>query len=274
MKEAQRPRKQMAIQQSDNEQVQVSMLATHVDDYQEASTATAAAEQTHQLVVSHSDPWWKTFATSYSGGFISVLSGHPFDTLKIRMQTGTTKSLFRHLYRGVLPPLITTPPGWSAQFLLYQASMKIFATDTLSNVAFAGGVSGVIWATVVTPPELIKCYAQRWHLKTPAAMREIYFLLGGSMRSYIVKGLFRGYTAALIRDVPACAAYMWGMEAVRRYVPQYHTSKVLGPFLAGAFAGTFCWIWAYPADTIKSIIQTDLAASKNGKGLPSASFVW
>ena len=86
-----------------------------------------------------------------------MVSGHPFDSLKIRLQTGATKDLFRHLWRGIVPPLLTTPPSWSVNFMLYQASLKIFATDTVSNAAFAGGASGVIWATCMTPPELIVC---------------------------------------------------------------------------------------------------------------------
>lgn len=154
-------------------------------------------------IISHSDPWWKTILSGYSTGIIYVVTGHPFDTLKVRFQTNVQHNLFRHLYRGILPPLITTPPSWSINFILYQAALKIHGTDTLSNVFFAGSVSGWIWATCMSPPELVKCYAQRYHLKSPEAMRQIYHKLGGSMRDYIVRGLFRGYTAAMIRDIPA-----------------------------------------------------------------------
>ena len=117
----------------------------------------ADIEEQRSLAISHSDPWWKTTLTGYSTGFITVITGHPFDTLKTRLQTGATKDLFRHLWRGIVPPLLTTPPSWSINFMLYQSSLKIFGTDTVSNSAFAGGVAGVIWSTCMTPPELIVC---------------------------------------------------------------------------------------------------------------------
>ena len=104
------------------------------------------------LAISHAEPLWKTIvsgihfivvlelehhclhATGYSTGIIYVLTGHPFDTLKLRVQTGATKQLFRHLYRGILPPLLTTPPSWSINFMLYQASLQIFANDTCLSI--------------------------------------------------------------------------------------------------------------------------------------------
>eukprot|EP01083_Nonionella_stella_P232387 819863_1 len=127
--------------------------------------------QKSNLAISHADPWWQTILSGYSTGIIYVVTGHPFDTLKLRLQTNSTQQLFHHLYRGVLPPLLTTPPSWSINFIFYKTSLSIFGTDTLSNVYFAGAFSGVIWATCMSPPEVIKCYAQRYHLKTPIAMR-------------------------------------------------------------------------------------------------------
>merc|ERR1712176_1498801 len=96
-------------------------------------------------------------------------------------------------------------------------------------------------------------------------MREIYQRLG-------IKGIFRGYTACLLRDVPGSGAYFWSMECVRRYVPGYNESKVLLPFVAGCAAGIGCWIFAMPGDCLKSIIQTEYAHSSLGS-MPSSSVV-
>ena len=131
-------------------------LEVHASDLA-AQTETERIEEAHSLVISHSDPLWKTILASYSAGVSCVITGHPFDSLKIRVQTGATKDLFRHLWRGIVPPLMTTPPSWSLNFIFYQSSLKIFGTDTVSNAAFAGGVSGIMWATCITPPELIVC---------------------------------------------------------------------------------------------------------------------
>ena len=150
--------------------------------------------------------------------------------------------------------------------MFYQASLQIFASDSLQNVYFAGAVSGIIWATCVTPPQLIQCYAQRYHVTTPTAMQAIYHKIG-------IKGMFRGYSAALIRDVPGTGAYFWCMEAVRRYVPGYNDSKVFLPFVAGCAAGIGAWIFAMPGDCIKSVIQTEFALANNIMHMPSSSVV-
>ena len=70
-------------------------------------------------LISHSDPWWKTILSGYSTGIIFVITGYPFDTVKLRLQTNTRHNLFRHLYRGVLSVLLTTPPSWSINFVVY-----------------------------------------------------------------------------------------------------------------------------------------------------------
>ena len=65
-------------------------------------------------------PLWIDFVAGYAGGVCGVLVGHPFDTVKIRLQTrghlyksGTHafKSIFktegiRGFFKGVLPPCI------------------------------------------------------------------------------------------------------------------------------------------------------------------------
>ena len=93
------------------------------------------------------------------------------------------------------------------------------------------------------------------------------------MRAYITKGLFRGYTAALVRDVPGVAGYFGGLELARRNLPGYDDSAVLMPFLSGISAGVFTWTFAMPGDCLKSIIQTEFALAKSADALPSASVI-
>ncbi len=93
------------------------------------------------------------------------------------------------------------------------------------------------------------------------------------MRAYITKGLFRGYTAALVRDVPSGAAYFGVLEVTRKYLPGYGDSAVLMPFLSGCFTGMATWTVALPGDCLKSIIQTEFALARNVDTLPSASLI-
>lgn len=93
------------------------------------------------------------------------------------------------------------------------------------------------------------------------------------MKAYITKGLFRGYTAALIRDVPSGAAYFGVLELSRRYLPGYDDSAVLMPFISGCFTGIATWTIAMPGDCLKSIIQTEFALAKCADTLPSSSVI-
>ena len=93
------------------------------------------------------------------------------------------------------------------------------------------------------------------------------------MWAYITKGLFRGYTAALVRDVPSGAAYFTVLELSRRHLPGYDDSAVLMPFISGCFTGMVTWTIAMPGDCLKSIIQTEFALAKSVDTLPSSSLI-
>ncbi|KAK6885028.1 Mitochondrial carnitine carrier [Candida tropicalis] len=70
----------------------------------------------------------KSFAAGGFGGICAVLTGHPFDLVKVRLQTGLYKSSvqcvketiskdgLRGLYRGVLPPLLGVTPMFAVSF--------------------------------------------------------------------------------------------------------------------------------------------------------------
>merc|ERR1712129_314003 len=75
-----------------------------------------------------------------------------------------------------------------------------------------------------------------------------------------------------MRDVPATASYFWCMEVARRYIPGYHDSAVVLPFVAGCSAGVGCWLFAMPGDCLKSIIQTQFAVDATASGSLSVNY--
>ena len=70
----------------------------------------------------------KSFAAGGFGGICAVLTGHPFDLVKVRLQTGLYNSSVQcvkqtiakdgltGLYRGVLPPLLGVTPMFAVSF--------------------------------------------------------------------------------------------------------------------------------------------------------------
>ena len=63
----------------------------------------------------------RRFIAGYVSGGCLVLAGHPFDTIKVRMQTGVKGQppTLRGVYRGVGPPLLTTGAVQAVNFGLF-----------------------------------------------------------------------------------------------------------------------------------------------------------
>lgn len=76
-----------------------------------------------------------------------------------------------------------------------------------------------------------------------------------------VKGLFRGMSATIYREIPGYASQFFAYEALKRALTR-PGEKVedlgAGPLImAGGIAGIFGWCWSYPMDFIKSQIQSE-----------------
>ena len=53
------------------------------------------------------DPLYVSLLYGAISGTTVVAVGHPLDSIKVRLQTGTTTNIFRNLYKGVLPPFFS-----------------------------------------------------------------------------------------------------------------------------------------------------------------------
>jgi solute carrier family 25 carnitine/acylcarnitine transporter 20/29 len=117
-------------------------------------------------------------------GFGICAVGHPFDTLKVLLQTGRYSTLgdaFRAtvathgpagLYKGVASPLVGMGVFNAVQFAVFAGLKRSFTDDgrnvTLNRIAAAAGVTGVVVALVEGPQDLFKCQMQS-QLQTGAA---------------------------------------------------------------------------------------------------------
>lgn len=84
-----------------------------------------------------------------------------------------------------------------------------------------------------------------------------------------VKGFLRGYQGMFIRDAPGFGIYFstyeflkrsWGVSEVDKNEHNYHgmsSNQVsLRLFLGGGFSGMATWFICYPADHLKTRLQT------------------
>ena len=109
-------------------------------------------------------------------GFGICAVGHPFDTLKVLLQTGRAQTLagaFRStvaehgpagLYKGVASPLVGMGIFNAVQFAIFAAIKRQLTDDgrnvTLNRIAASAAVTGVFVAFVEGPQDLFKCQMQ------------------------------------------------------------------------------------------------------------------
>ena len=112
--------------------------------------------------------------------------------------------------------------------------------------------------------------------------------LGDLVRSQGVLGLWNGYTATLLRDVPFSALYWPLYEHTKYLLNSYSTSanivvfynhNFIINFLSGAVAGSVASTVTLPFDVIKTLKQIelgekDIMKTKPGKTCQRGSCAW
>ncbi|KAF1742445.1 hypothetical protein MXB_912 [Myxobolus squamalis] len=110
---------------------------------------------------SNIDPSWyrnlKGIGCGTTAGFVVTMAGHPFDTLKVRLQT---QSSISPIYFGTADCIRKTIK-WEGMRGLYKGSLHYFASQSPKNnletkhYFLAGGVTGFIAAFTDAPIELV-----------------------------------------------------------------------------------------------------------------------
>jgi solute carrier family 25 carnitine/acylcarnitine transporter 20/29 len=213
------------------------------------------------------------------GGVAQVLSGHPLDTVKVRLQTqsdiykGTIDCLsktvreegFKGLYKGVQSPLVGLAVMNSVMFLAYGQSKSAVQSDpvvplTISQYWLAGAITGFTISFVEGPIDLFKSQIQ-----VQRAGESKYNGVLDCARQIVgkhgIRGMYQGLGATFLRDIPSNASYFGFYELSRKLmvkpgqtVTDLPAWKVMS---AGGIGGFMYWALTYPTDVVKSTIQTD-----------------
>ncbi|XP_052129765.1 mitochondrial basic amino acids transporter [Frankliniella occidentalis] len=211
------------------------------------------------------------------GGCAGVLVGHPFDTIKVRLQTqdparpryaGTLHCLrtmvaeesVRGLYKGVTSPLAGVSLVNALVFGVYgnvQRQLDAASPGSSSSLAchaLAGGAAGAVQSVACSPVELAKTRLQLQADGAAVQYKGPVDCLQQMFRTEGVRGVYRGFWPTLAREVPAFSVYFASYEWMTRGDAQVPTWRLL---LAGGLAGTFSWVLTYPVDVVKSRVQAD-----------------
>lgn len=137
----------------------------------------------------------------------------------------------------------------------------------------AGALAGSVMAFANCPIELLKVRLQVQDPSRVKLYKNIFECAQMTFASYGLRGLYRGFTATIIRDIPSFASYFFVYEYLRSSLRSPNGDlKTTDLLLAGGIAGfgikcitspliiiVGAWIPCYPQDVIKSRMQASSA---------------
>jgi len=215
-------------------------------------------------------------AGSIGGGF-GMLSGHPLDTIKVRMQRSPasyTSMLdccrqtvraegVRGPLKGLAPPLLSISCYQAVCFASFSTAL-VAVTDKTENEAsmgslfVAGCMSGAATVFVTTPTDLLKVRLQL-DTKGSGGLRQMLQCAKQVLASEGPMGFYRGLTATAMRDTPSTGVYFvtyhLGKRRLGEWLPQSKDSPVL-ELTAGGVAGVLSWGSVVPFDVVKTRLQS------------------
>ncbi|PCG90340.1 Anp1 [Penicillium occitanis (nom. inval.)] len=249
---------------------------------------------------------YKGFVAGVFSGIAKLSVGHPFDTIKIRMQTSEhgrfrgpldcvmqtiRKEGFSGFYKGATPPLV----GWMIMDSVMLGSLTLYKRLLLENVfsnpqlrnaipftssqrdlhtlpSFGHGIAGIMAGCTVSfiaaPVEHVKARLQIQY----AADKKQRMYSGPIdcskkiLRSHGIPGLFRGLCATLI--FRSFFFFWWGSYDIITRIMQKKTnlSAPAINFWAGGISAQIFWITSYPSDVVKNRLMTDPLGGSHGDG--------
>ncbi|KAK3328019.1 mitochondrial carrier domain-containing protein [Cercophora scortea] len=272
-----------------------SNLKDHPPPDSMAATATATAPVPAQPQAPAPAPApaaknYKGFVAGVFSGIAKLSVGHPFDTIKVRLQTSTSSQFsgplqcvtqtlrnegIAGLYKGASPPLV----GWMFMDSVMLGSLTMYRRllrDNLFNPPWhplhdpsiplpshghglAGVLAGFTVSFIAAPVEHIKA-----RLQTQYAARKSERLYSGPIDClkkvyghHGIQGVYHGLGATLL--FRSFFFFWWGSYDVISKWMATHTAMSAPAinFWAGGLSAQVFWLTSYPSDVVKQRIMTD-----------------
>lgn len=157
------------------------------------------------------------------------------------------------------------------QALRWSRNLSESASLPMSDLAIAAAASGAMAGLVLTPIELIKCKMQvqmmgAVHQASTLATTNALGLISNTIRKEGVAGLWHGLSGTLLREVGGGIAWFLTFEfASQEFLRRRHSQAPLTKSdlsslelaTSGALAGICYNVSLFPADSVKSAMQTE-----------------
>jgi solute carrier family 25 carnitine/acylcarnitine transporter 20/29 len=226
-----------------------------------------------------------------AGGLGKVVTGHPFDTIKSRVQSGAFSNSkdalvqtirqegARAMYQGMLPPCISVGCVSGILFFANARIRRYLQPDTekqltYTQMAIAGGGAGAVTAVILTPLDHMKLWMQVERRASGAAAAATSSTAASSSASnssmsfagYMARAahqigtpqLYRGFAATTLREIGTFGIFFPTNEYLKlklgeaRGVQKDQTLPLHLRVIAAGTSGVLCWLPCYPIDQIKS----------------------
>ncbi|RKP21181.1 mitochondrial carrier [Rozella allomycis CSF55] len=217
-------------------------------------------------------------------GAIGATIVYPIDLVKTRMQNQRSikgaEVLYRNsldcffkvvknegplgLYRGLGPQLVGVAPEKAIKLTMNDFMRSILKKDdgSISLLAeiISGGTAGASQVIFTNPLEIVKIrlQVQGELAKSQGISRQGAIKI---VRQLGFRGLYKGASACLLRDIPFSAIYFPAYSNIKRKIfKEGNEGKKLSPIellVSGALAGMPAAYLATPADVIKTRIQVE-----------------
>jgi len=227
------------------------------------------------------------------GGTITAIAVCPLDVVKAQLQAqvarlnstdvpkyngvlGSLATIAKNegilsLWRGLTPTLVMTVPSTALYFTSYEDFKKKLASVGLTyGVVPISGIAARTLTVIVTSPfELIRTHTQA-NEKNPnqsGMIKEFQKIIN----QHGFRGLWTGFRATLLRDVPFSAIYWTCFEHFKLKMRKRSSSKFTIDFVSGVAAGSIAAFVTTPIDVVKTQTQMRLH-QLTPKVLPIAEF--
>ena len=184
-------------------------------------------------------------------------------------------------YRGISAPLFGAAIETSSLFFSYRIAQDAFQAAVLPPVPEAplplsvlvacGAASGAFTSLLLTPIELVKCKMQVPLSSSSLRGPGPFYIVASIFRHHGLFGFWHGQLGTLIRETGGSAAWFGSYEGVSALFRNYSapanlpassskgkaTLPAWQQMVAGAAAGVSYNFMFFPADTIKSRMQTE-----------------
>ncbi|XP_077321353.1 mitochondrial basic amino acids transporter-like [Lithobates pipiens] len=220
------------------------------------------------------------FLAGCVGGAAGVLVGHPFDTVKVRLQVqNISKPLYRGtfhcfqsiikqesawgLYKGIGSPMMGLTFINALVFGVQGNTIRYLGNDTPLNQFLAGAAAGSIQCVICCPMELAKTRMQMQGTGEYKSRSKTYKnsldCLVKVYRKEGLRGINRGMVTTFLRETPSFGFYFLTYDYLTRYLGCEINDNLIIPKLlfAGGMSGIVSWLSTYPIDVIKSRLQAD-----------------